>query len=226
MKKVFKTLPLICWGLVVVVTALVYFLIVNDLFDFPVKWLSVCFVLLAEIIMCAKHVLGKRSIIMNTQGITGGIYLAAVFVLSIIYINLSDPNIKRFIAIHAILLSVLTITDLTLLNFEKHTSASDNILAKNQSIMAACGNLMDIIIAENANSKYKNELFEIYEAIRYSDNSALSGDEDNIMEKLQELEEALKSSDNAEDISVKIRDIKTLVKTRDIYIKQNKRGKF
>ncbi len=225
-KKGFKTLPLICWGLAIVVTALVYWLLVDDLFSYPVKWLSVCFVLLAEIIMCLKFVSRKQSIIMNTQGMTGGLYLVVVFVLSLIYVNLSEPNIKWFIAIHAILLLVLAIADLTILNFEKRTSASDTALAKNQSVMAACGALIDRIIAENADSEFSKDLSDISEAIRYSDNSLLSGDESDIMDSLKGLKEALKNTDNEEDISAKIKAIKALIKTRSIYIKQNQRGKF
>lgn len=226
MKKNFKVIPLICWTLIIIITALIYCLLVEDLFSSVVKVLSVCFVILAELILCIKFLSKKQSIIMNVQMIFGGSYLLAVFVLSLIYINLTAPQMKWFIAIHATLLLILTILDLTVLNFYGRVENSDKQLAKNQSIMAVCGNLIDIIIAENSEFEFKKDLIDISESIKYCDNSALSGEEDTIIEKLEELKDHIKNYDDKEEIKAKINDIKTLIKVREIYIKQNKRGTF
>ena len=226
MKKGFTTLPALCWALSVIVTGLVYFLLVDELFSFPVKWLSVCFVILAEIILCFKSLIKKKSIITNTQLIFGGIYLFSTFVLSVIYINISNPNIKWFVALHAVLLLILTIADLTVLNLQNRFAESDRELAKNQSVMSACGVLIDTIIAENPKSEFQKELLEISESIRYADNSILSGDEGTIAEKLETLQNLLQSEENTAEIPAKIKDIKSLIKVRELYIKQNQRGKY
>ena len=226
MKKGFKILPLICWSLAILVTALVYFLLVDDLFSSAVKVLSVCFVLLAEAIMCVKFLSKKQSIIMNAQIFFGAIYLVVSFILSIIYINIPSPDVKWFIVIHAILLLLLTIVDLTVLNFHNRTESSDVKLAKNQSVIASCGILIDGIIAENTDSAFKKELLNISETIKYADNSILSGEETEIMDKLEELKEFLKSENDGEEVKTKIKNIKTLLKVRESYIKQNQRGKF
>ena len=110
MKKSFKILPLVCWSLAIIVTALVYFLLVDDLFSSAVKVLSVCFVLLAEAILCIKFLSNKQSIIMNVQMIFGFVYLLAAVLLSFIYISVPSPNIKWFVALHAILLLLLIIS--------------------------------------------------------------------------------------------------------------------
>lgn len=226
MKKGFKTLPVICWTLAVIVTALVYWLLVDGLFSFPVKWISVCFVLLAEILLCFKSLTKKLSIITSPQLIFGGIYLFVTFIMSVIYINLSDPNIKWFISLHAVLLVILAIADLTVGNFQKQFDAADRQLAKNQSVMSACGVLIDTIIAENPNTDYQKDLTAISEALRYADNSILSGDEGELAQKLEALRNLLKSGDNNQEIRVKINDIKSLIKVRELYIKQNQRGKY
>lgn len=226
MRKGFRTLPAICWVLAALVTGLVYCLLVDELFSSPAKRLSVCFVLLAEIILCFKSLTKKQSIITNTQLIFGGIYLFVTFILSVIYINISDPNIKWFIALHTVLLVILTVADLTVWNFQNRFTASDRELAKNQSVMSACGILIDTIISENSNTEFKKELSDISEAIRYADNSVLSGDEGTIAEKLEALRNLLQSEENSEEIPAKINDIKSLIKVRELYIKQNQRGKY
>ena len=226
MKKRYKVLPTLCWSLIVVITALVYFLLVDDLFSKPIKWISVCFVVVAEIFLCLKFLSNRKSIILNVHGITGGIYLAIVFILSIIYINIPDPSIKWFISIHSILLLVLVVADLTILNFDIRMSASDAALTHSQSEIFNCLKIVEGIIAENTNAVLEKPLNELCEAIRYSDNSILSGDEDNIAIALEELRVLLKDTYDVADVSKKISAIQALVKIRSNELKQKQRGNF
>ena len=92
--------------------------------------------------------------------------------------------------------------------------------------MAACQTLVREIIVENPSSELQKELNDISESIRFSDNSRLSGDEEKIIEKLVALKESFKSGENNDKLQADINDIKALIKIRDIYIKQNQRGKF
>ena len=140
MKKDFKLLPLICWSLAVIITALLYCLLVDNIFSSATKILSVVFVLLAEAAMCLKHFSKKQSILMNVQMMFGAVYLLVTVVLSFIYVNIPTPDIKWFISIHAILLLLLTIADLTVLSFHDRAEDSDARLAKSQSIISSCGN--------------------------------------------------------------------------------------
>ena len=226
MKKNFKVLPALCWSLIVVVTALVYFLLVDELFSKPIKWISLCFVLLAEIFLCLKFLTNRKSIILNTQGITGGIYLLAVFVLSIVYTNASDPNVKWFVSIHSILLLVLAIVDLTILNFDLKMSAADTSLANSQSVIFNCLKITEDIIAENKNNELEKPLNELCEAIKYSDNSILTGGEDNIAIALGELKDVMRGSYDVADVLERIRIVKALVKTRSNDLKIKQRGNF
>ncbi len=222
MKKRFNALPLVCWLLAIAATVAIYALLVDGLLSSPAKYASVCFVLLAELALCAKFTMGKHSIILNTNGVTGGIYLIATIILSIIYINVPSPNMKRFAVVHILLLAALVISDLTILNFEKRFSRGEETMAENRSLYV----LAEEIVAENPNSEFKNKLVEISEALRYSDYTKTTGDENTLREELEDLREKIKLSENSEEICSKINKIITLVKTRNIQIKESQRGKI
>ena len=226
MRKGSKIIPLISWILVIVVTALVYCLLVDDIFSSAVKVMSVAFVLLAEAILCVKFLARKQSIIMNTQLIFSGMYLAVVMILSFIYVNVDAPNVKLFIAIHAVLLVLLTVTLLGVFNINKRVERSNGRLEARQSVVSEMCVLANDIIAENGGSELANELGDIAEALKYCDNSKLCGNEEEISVKLEELKASLSAGAEVDAVKAQITDIKILLKKRENYIKQNQRGNF
>ena len=226
MKKNFKIVPFVCWMLILVVTATIYALLVDGIFSSAVKAMSVIFVLLAEVILCVKFLSKNQSIIMNSQIAFGGIYLVCVLLLSVIYVNIASPNLKWFIAIHLVLLVLLSVADLTVLNIHNRTANSDAELARNQRIIVALYALMNEIVAENTNSKFLKELNDISETLKYCDNSLLAGNENALSDKLEELKEILRADTDGEVVKKQVQDIKALLKNREIYMKQKQRGKF
>ncbi len=226
MKK--KILPLICFALAIITTATVYILFVDGLFQSPIKWLSLTFVLLAEISLLAKTVFGKKAIILNSQIFAGIAYLAVVAILSIIYINATDPKIKPFIAIHLILLFLLTALDLSILYAQKRTDESDAKLATNQSIFSDLCALCDNMIVETNSDALKKELSSLSESLRFSDNSSLTGGEAEITLKLEDLKQKIASSEATEEDALlsNVKEINDLLRIRNNNIKQIKRGSF
>lgn len=226
MKKRIQILPLVSWLIVIATTVALYTLLVENLFSTPIKWLSLFFVFLAEVALCAKFIFGNHSILLNTNGITGVLYLVIVLILSFVYINAAEPNIKWFITIHLSLLAILVIVDLTIFNFDKNSSLNDQTIKrtieKNRSLFL----LVDSIITEHPNSELKKELIELSEDLRYANHTKLSGDEDELFSKLEEIREDIKDTNKREEVSEKIKTVKALVKTRSSYIKENQRGKI
>ena len=225
MKK--KILPLICFVLAIIITATVYILFVDDLFQSSIKWLSLAFVLLAEISLLLKTVFGKKTIILNSQIFVGIAYLAVTVLLSIIYINAAAPKIKLFVAVHLILLFLLTVVDLSILYAQKRTSESDATLAASQGVFSDLLILCDSIVINTDSDSLKKELSSLSDALRYSDNSSLTGEETEISAKLEKLKEELSSSEATEDVLLsKVKEINDLLKIRNNKVKQIKRGSF
>lgn len=226
MKKSFRTLPLICWLCVIVATAVIYALVVEDMFSYTERWASVIFVLLGEILLCVKYAFGKYSSILNTHGISGLMYTVIAFVLSLVYINATDPNITWFFVIHIILLTALIVIDLTIANVEARASFSDNSIAASQNAISQCCSSAQRIAYENKGSEHDGELNAIYESLKYADNTICSGDERAIFEKLESLGYSLKNNENPDVINARIKEIKELINARNTCVKQNKRGSF
>ncbi len=226
MKKRIQILPLVSWLVVIAVTAVLYALLVENLFSSPAKWLSCAFVLLAEISLCAKFMFGNHSILLNTQGISGFLYLVVTVILSLVYINASEPNMKWFVAIHLVLLALLIIVDLTIFNLDKNSSKSDQSMMKAIETNRSLSLLVETILAENPTSEFKNDLTELSEELRYADHTKLLGEEEELALKLNEIKEDIQNAEKSEEVSAKIKKVKALVKTRGIYIKENQRGKI
>lgn len=226
MKKRIQVLPLVSWLVVIAATIALYLLLVDNLFLSPVKWLSLSFVLLAEIALAAKFLFGNHSILLNTNGFSGFLYLLATVILSLVYINVFDPNIKWFVSIHVLLLAVLIVVDITIFNFDKNSYKNDQAMMETMEKSRSLSSLVDTIIAENPNSEFKMVLTELAEDLRYANHTKLSRDEDETMVKLNEIREEIKDAEKNEEVSAKIQTVKTLVKTRSIYIKENQRGKI
>lgn len=227
MKKGGKVLTLVCGLLAIGLTVLLFALLVDDLFVATIKWMSVCFVVLAEVAFLTKTLKGGNDFIMNAQHIIGVVYILATFVFAIIYVNISDPNIKHFIAWESIALVITAVLDLTIWNFSKRAAKSDAALAGAQNVLNSCATLADEISVSYRGTEFSKDLAEIKEMLRFSDNSQLSGGEDQIMARLMELQDLLNAEEpKKEKVSEKINDIKASIKIRSSYIKNAQRGKF
>lgn len=226
MKK--KFIPILLGILCLLITVLIYALVFDSIFAVTVRWVSLGFLMLAEILLILKYVLGNRSIIMGAQNIISAFHILAVIVVSVLYFIINDTALRSFVLINVVLLLLVAIGDLLILYADKRVNASNRTLAKNQGVIADCAAAMERIIAENPSSGLAKELNALIEAIKYSDNTVLSGDEGAIMDKLAVLANEMKSADDEAQTRARetLDEIKTLIANRNIYVKQNKRGAF
>lgn len=220
-------LPLISGLLIIGLTVLLYALLVDNLFSSIVKWLSLIFVVIAEIAMLLKVLIGSKDHIMNIQNYVGITYWLITLILSWVFIAIPSPNIKIFIAIQVTFLVIIVVLDLVILYFSNRATVSDSVLATTQAVIGDCVAIAEEIVALNANNVWVSDLKAIHELLLYADNTFLSGNEEQIVKQLLDLKEILKKGEIDEpSTTARINDIKQLIYVRTRYGKQNKKGNF
>lgn len=224
MLKKSKAIVLICGGTSIAVTVIFYLLVFDNIFAIPMRWLSMIFLIFAEGVGTVKAINIEKSIFGVTNIITSLFHLGIVLAISIIFVNILPFSIKPYILINILVLCVLLVIDVMIIYFNGHISSRNNVLAENRSVIdSLCIKAKELSI-EYKESRYKNELNEISEMLQYSDNSILSGDEVIILDKLEGLQKML--SEDGENISQILSDIKNAIKLRSMKLQSQKRGSY
>ena len=224
MTKKTKSTILICGALVMVLTAVAYFLLFDDLFDVGMRWVSMCSLLFSELVCTAKLAVKRDSLISNVHATTGVALILVVLFFSVLYNAFWQDEIKHFILWNLIALVGVAIVDVVIASFDKKVKGMDEKLAASQSAILDCTTEAMNIVAENPSTELKKDLEELVEMLKYSDNSCITGDEDEIHTKLCTLRITVK--DDVEAAKTEIDAIRTLIGCRNNNIKNKKRGSF
>lgn len=224
MLKKSKAVTLICGAASVIVTIMFYLLTFDNIFTIPMRWTSLIFLILAEIIGTVKILNIKKSIFGLAGIIVSLLHLGIVFAISIIFLNTFPLLIRKYILLNLLLLSIMLAIDVIVIYVGKYIRSKNKVLSENQAIAGSLYTTAMGLAIEYKESAYTKNLNEICELLKYSDNSALSGDEVLISEMFEELRKAL--SDNDESIPEKISAIKKAAKLRSLKIKSTKRGSY
>ena len=203
-----KLTILICGLIAIAATVIFYLLTFDSIFNIPMRWISLMLLLITESIGTIKALLLKKDIITQASIFTSCVHLAAVLVLSILFVNFFPLSLKAYILLNVLMLCALAAADLLILHFWKTASASNKKLAQSQGVMYSCYAKAQGLAVVYGQSDYKKDLVEIAELIKYSDNSELTDDEVAIMGKLDELEAQLK--EEKESIPALITEIKNI----------------
>ena len=224
MTKKTKSTILICGALVMVLTAVAYFLLFDDLFDVGMRWVSMCALLFSELVCTAKLAVKRDSLISNVHATTGVALILVVLFFSVLYNAFWQDEIKHFILWNLIALVGVALVDVVIASFDKKVKGMDEKLAASQSAILDCTTEAMNIVAENPSTELKKDLEELVEMLKYSDNSCITGDEDEIHTKLCTLRITVK--DDVEAAKTEIDAIRTLISCRNNNIKNKKRGSF
>ncbi len=224
MTKKTKSTILICGALVMVLTAVAYFLLFDDLFEVGMRWISMCALLFSELVCTAKLAVKRDSLISNVHATTGVALILVVLFFSVLYNAFWQDEIKHFILWNLIALVGVAIVDVVIASFDKKVKGMDEKLAASQSAILDCTTEAMNIVAENPSSELKKDLEELVEMLKYSDNSCTTGDEVEIHTKLCALRATVKDDDEA--AKTEIDAIRTLIGCRNNNIKNKKRGSF
>lgn len=224
MLKKSKAVTLICGAISITATIIFYLLTFDNIFTVPMRWISLIFLILTEVIGTVKAMCIKKSIFGVASISVSLFHLGVVLIISIIFVNTYPTLIKKYVLLNLLALIVMLAADVLIIYFGESIRNKNNALSENQAVIDSLYTSAKALEIEYRESTYSKNLNELSELLKYSDNSTLSNDEVAISEMFDELRKLL--SDNAEGIPQKISDIKNAIKLRSLKIKSTKIGNY
>lgn len=213
MKRNNALIILIATCILIITMTLFYLLTFNNIFTFPMRWISLLFLVLVEVVGLVV-ILNTRRNIIGTAIITLAIlHLVIVFVLSLLYVNVLPFDIIRYVIINILIFAIVIILYILLANFSMKSQLSNvNYKVGNTMLSEIFTSIKDLSLTYS-NTEYKKDLEELIEFIAYKRVVNLTGYENNILERVNKLKASLKNSDESkikEDIK-KIRNLFEIV---------------
>lgn len=205
-------------------TVILYILIFDDIFAVTMQWLSMTFLLISEAIVTIKAMLTQKDIISQVCVWTGLAHTATVLALSLPFIVCFPSHLKTYILLNILIIALLAAVDVIIWHFAKTASAGDKKLAQSQGVMDACYAKAQGLAVIYGQGEQRKDLLDIAELIKYADNSELTGDESEIMTRLEALEAELKAG--GEGVPALIDEAKSAIKLRSIKMKNIKKGGY
>ena len=213
MKRNNALIILIATCILIITMTLFYLLTFNNIFTLPMRWISLLFLVLVEVVGLVV-ILNTRRNIIGTAIITLAIlHLVIVFVISLLYVNVLPFDIIRYVIINILIFAIVIILYILLANFSMKSQLSNvNYKVGNTMLSEIFTSIKDLSLTYS-NTEYKKDLEELIEFITYKRVVNLTGYENNILERVNELKASLKNSDESkikEDIK-KIRNLFEIV---------------
>lgn len=220
-----RQIILICCCIAIIITVTFYLLTFDNIFTIPMKWLSMLFLLLAEIIGTIKALKIEGSIFYAANLTLSLIHTIFVLVLSIVFVNFLPIFFKQYVLLNILLLALLALMDIIIIHFGKRAKESNNKYSQSRNVIDECYSKVMSLSLDSKNTEYKEKLTEISDLLKYSDNSSLCGNEDDILDNIYAIEEMIENNEK-DDIPSLLDETKKLLKIRNIQIKSEKRGNF
>jgi len=222
MGKKRKLMFLICGALLVAITVVFYLLTLKNLFTTPMRWISLMMMLLAEEIMSFKAITMENSIFKVANIITSVVHTIVVLVLSIIFVNLLPLLIGKYILLNILGLAALAIVDILLIFLGENSKEESQTLKSSQNVLKTAHAKAKSLSLKYQSYEFIGELNKIVEMLRYSDDTVLTGDESAIISELEEINMIC----DEEEIRKKLENIRKIIETRTIKVKELQRGSF
>lgn len=212
-----KNIILIC-GISIFITILIYFIVLKNIFKFPMGILSLFFVIISEIatfyiIVKTKKEVLRISIITVSIG-----YLILTLILAFIFINFLMIFFRLYIITNIVLIGGSVTLILVLNKFSDGINIGNDKVLSAQGIMFECESKIELYLSDTNYSKYREQLNKIYEDIKYSDISSECGIEGKILQKIEGI------SISNENLSEYLNELSFLIKERDVKMKNIKKG--
>ena len=197
MKRNNALIILIATCILIITMTLFYLLTFNNIFTLPMRWISLLFLVLVEVVGLVV-ILNTRRNIIGTAIITLAIlHLVIVFVISLLYVNVLPFDIIRYVIINILIFAIVIILYILLANFSMKSQLSNvNYKVGNTILSEILISIKDLSLTYS-NTEYKKDLEELIEFIAYKRVVNLTGYEDNILERVNELKASLKNSDES-----------------------------
>lgn len=212
-----KNIILIC-GISIFITILIYFIVLKNIFKFPMGILSLFFVIISEI--ATFYIIAKtKKEVLRISIITVSIgYLILTLILAFIFINFLMIFFRLYIITNIVLIGISVILIVVLNKFSDRINMENNKVLSAQGIMFECESKIELYLSDTNYSKYREQLNKIYEEIKYSDISSECGIEGKILQKIEGI------SISNENLSEYLNELSFLIKERDVKMKNIKKG--
>ena len=209
MKRNNALIILIATCILIITMTLFYLLTFNNIFTFPMRWISLLFLVLVEVVGLVV-ILNTRRNIIGTAIITLAIlHLVIVFVLSLLYVNVLPFDIIRYVIIYILIFAIVIILYILLANFSMKSQLSNVNYKVGNTILSEIFTSIKDLSLTYSNTEYKKDLEELIEFIAYKRVVNLTGYENDILERINELKASLKNSDESK-IKEDIKEIRNL----------------
>lgn len=209
MKRNNALIILIATCILIITITLFYLLTFNNIFTFPMRWISLLFLVLVEVVGLVV-ILNTRRNIIGTAIITLAIlHLVIVFVISLLYVNVLPFDIIRYVIINTLIFAIVIILYILLANFSMKSQLSNVNYKVGNTILSEIFTSIKDLSLTYSNTEYKKDLEELIEFIAYKRVVNLTGYENDILERVNELKASLKNSDESK-IKENIKKIRNL----------------
>ena len=209
MKRNNALIILIATCILIITMTLFYLLTFNNIFTFPMRWISLLFLVLVEVVGLVV-ILNTRRNIIGTAIITLAIlHLVIVFVISLLYVNVLPFDIIRYVIINTLIFAIVIILYILLANFSMKSQLSNVNYKVGNTILSEIFTSIKDLSLTYSNTEYKKDLEELIEFIAYKRVVNLTGYENDILERVNELKASLKNSDESK-IKENIKKIRNL----------------
>ena len=223
-----KSIAVISCSLIMLSTFLAFYLLFENLFDEKVQWISMLLLLLSEAILMLKFVLiHKQTIIADAHITSSVIHIVISILIAALFIVFNEEAIRLFILINVLLLSAVVISDLLIYYTQFHATAKDNEQLSSRDMVSQCISQIHQLSLRHKASSFYEDLCKIEELLKYSDDTAITGDEVKIGSLISELAYLL-DNEGADTslIYTKINDTTSAIQVRTAQMKVIKRGRY
>lgn len=127
MPKKSKAVILIYGATSIIVTIIFYLLTFDNIFALPMRWTSLIFLILAEIIGIIKALNIKKSIFGLASIIVSLFHFGIVLAISIIFVNAFPLLIRKYVLLNLLLLSIMLAIDVIVIYFGKYIRSKNKV---------------------------------------------------------------------------------------------------
>lgn len=223
MKKLHSRVLLLCGLISILATIILYLIVFDNIFIFPIRWVSLLCLLIVEGLVTVKAY-KVRIGVWNESIITIAVlHLIVALVSSWLFINIFPLLVRQYILLNLFLIAITAIIDLIVFRISEKSSINNAKYSEASNRIDECLLKSRQLLLEVRDPDLQMEIGEIIESLTYSNRSGTSGNESSILEKIDMLHDMI-HSDNYDDARRTMAEVKHELKLRVEQLK--KRGKF
>lgn len=219
-----RNIGITCGILAAFTTILFYLLTFHSLWTIPIRWVSLVFLLVAEIAGTVKAYFFRRSIYGVANLTTSLLHMGFVIASSVVFVRILPMLWVRYILLNVLALCVLTVADIGLLYGGDHVEQANRKLDEAKKGMHLIREKAEAMRLEYADTEYGKELADVVEALRYSDDTVLTKDELEILQRLDDVDRMIERGEAG--VHEAIHRIRNGIDVRSVKVAGTKRGSY